>query len=342
MASRVLRGRKKIDYSKLHAGEEQDSEEEEFDFNADLEGERQLCGSFNEEDEMDYESLQDSDKEDGEISEQEESEGEDHEIEHCVKTGNLEKLKRILKNRENDCKVLEKEVKKERLKEQKSKEMRQVLSRLNKVSKTRRELRKSLASSRQNSPCRSPKPHSSGNYPGIFSSSKKKTDSRIVRPRSGTENTVEKQKEQHSEYSDVLNSVLKLKQGNEDYADRVANAMVATDNILALSQQEECKVGQSATVKGRTNRRLRNRGKTTKGKVRQGVDNEGANALFEVIDNFANKGNEQTQSNIAEALLAVLTGGNKEADSSTTDGGSEVREEEVRGEIRRKEKTLKL
>ena len=106
-----------------------------------------------------YESLHDSEREEGEISGQEESDDdEESEIELCVKTGNLEKLKKILKRREEDCKKLEKEMKKEKLKEQKSKEMKLVLSKLSKVSQTRRNLKNSLASSRQNSPLGSPRP----------------------------------------------------------------------------------------------------------------------------------------------------------------------------------------
>ena len=137
----MLRKRRPVDYNKLHSGRSQLSEEEEensdyVEMITDLDGEKALCGSFNEEEEEAYESLHESDREDGEISEQEDSDVEESEIDLCVKTGNLEKLKRILKKRENDCKQLEQEVKKEKQKEQWDKEMRAVLAKLTKVSKT--------------------------------------------------------------------------------------------------------------------------------------------------------------------------------------------------------------
>ena len=178
----------------------QDSDEE-VDFTMDLDGECELCGSFDEEDEQEYTSLHDSKREAGEIS-QEDNEMDDSEIEHCVKSGNLDKLKRILKNREEDCKQLEKEVRRECLKEQKDKEMRQILSKLNKVSKMRKELRKSQASSRQGSPCSSP---------GRRSTMGRRTDTRVVRSRKVVEAEREdKQKEQRSEYSEVFKSFLNL------------------------------------------------------------------------------------------------------------------------------------
>ena len=136
----------------------QDSEEEDFiDVNMDLEGEKDLCSSFNEEEELDYiEHLQESEREEEEVSNMEQSDDEDSKIEHCVRTGNLGKLKQILKKREEDCKKFEKEVKCEKLKEQKDREMKQVLSKLTRVNQTRKELQQSLASSRQASLVHSP------------------------------------------------------------------------------------------------------------------------------------------------------------------------------------------
>ena len=92
-----------------------------------------MCGSFNEEEELDYEEhLQDenSDQEEGEvISDESEDEQweEDLEVNRCVKSGNLEKLKKILKRREEDCKKLEKEVQKEKNKKKQELEIRKVL-----------------------------------------------------------------------------------------------------------------------------------------------------------------------------------------------------------------------
>ena len=107
--SRVLQQKRHIGYSKLNAEVEQSSSEDEcLDVHTDVEGERQLCGSFNEEDELEYRSLWGSNCEDGEITEQE-SEDEDSKIEDCVKSGDLIRLKQILKRREEDCKQLQKE-----------------------------------------------------------------------------------------------------------------------------------------------------------------------------------------------------------------------------------------
>ena len=61
--------------------------------------------------------------------------------------------------------------------------------------------------------------------------SSRKTDSRVVQKK-----TTAKEKENRSEYAQVFNSFLKLKQGQSDYSDIVANALEATDNIFMLSQ----------------------------------------------------------------------------------------------------------
>ena len=106
--------RKNIDYSKLHSGIQQDSDLDEMDFQTDVEREKELCGSFNEGEELDYEDHvneevnSESEQEEGEISsdteESDSEEGEDEELKKCVKSGNLEKLKKILKCREEECK----------------------------------------------------------------------------------------------------------------------------------------------------------------------------------------------------------------------------------------------
>ena len=321
---RVLRKRKQIDYNKLNTGrlEASEDEDEMVEVYTDLKGEKELCGSFNEEDKEEYESLRGSGKEDGEISVEEDSEDEDNEIQMCIRTGNLDKLKRILRKREEDCKTLEKEMKRERMKEQKEKEMKQVLSKLTKVSKTRRDLRKSLASSRHSSPCGSPR----------VKGKEDRRSSRTTGKNKQGESSGLPSKEQRSEYDNVFRSFLNLRQGNADYADRVANAMAATDSILTLSQDrnDAIKVGQT----GKTNNNRKGgkvKGKTNKGSV---------NAILDIIDQFANKGDNSRGGDIAEELLSALNSDcyeNKETDLS--DRGGKV---EIAKEVRRKGKTLEL
>ena len=108
-ASRNLCNKKPIDYSKLHAGMSQsssDSDAEGMDFSADIEGKRNLCGSFDKQEEINYkkhvnEQEDSSGDEEGEVHSDEEAseeeDKEDEEVKKCIKTGNLEKLKKILK-----------------------------------------------------------------------------------------------------------------------------------------------------------------------------------------------------------------------------------------------------
>ena len=50
----TLRKRRNIDYHKLNQGMEQHESGDELDLAADVEGERALCGSFDEDEELDY------------------------------------------------------------------------------------------------------------------------------------------------------------------------------------------------------------------------------------------------------------------------------------------------
>ena len=102
---------------------EQHKSEDELDLTADIEGERALCGSFDEDEELDYKKHvrdENSEIEKGEVhtdSDKVESEEEleDEEVAQCICMRNLGKLKKILKKRENDCKQLKKEMEKEKL-----------------------------------------------------------------------------------------------------------------------------------------------------------------------------------------------------------------------------------
>ena len=168
--SRNLRKKGKVDYKKLNSGgrewEEQDMEEMVC-INTDQQGERDLCGSFTQEEELDYDEYlsQGESEEDGEIVSSEQSEEEDEEtsgeedpeIQKCMKTGDINKLKAILKAKEDRCKKLRREVAREKQREKKDKEMQEILGKIGKANKAQRSLQRSLASTRNNSPRESPK-----------------------------------------------------------------------------------------------------------------------------------------------------------------------------------------
>ena len=105
--------------------------------------------------------------------------------------------------------------------------MKEVLAKLSKVSKMRRTLQRSLTASRQTSPVSTPKVHRTKQG--------RKEQARLATT-SHSKNTKETSKQEKREYSQLFNSLVKIKQGNTNYADIVANAMEATDNIFALKQ----------------------------------------------------------------------------------------------------------
>ena len=228
----TLRKRRNIDYHKLNQGMEQHKSEDELDLAADVEGERALCGSFDEDEELDYEEHvrnENSEIEEREVhmdSDEAESEEEleDEEVAQCICTRNLDKLKKILKKRENDCKQLKKEMEKKKLHEKQECKMPELVSKIRKVTKTKRTLQRSLASSKQNSPSHSPKVQK---YRVKGKPPTRKKDIRVVQQK-------EKPREERSEYNDLLSTMLKLKQGSTDYNEIVANAMNAMDNLLTL------------------------------------------------------------------------------------------------------------
>ena len=128
---------------------------------------------------------------------------------------------------------------------------------------------------------------------------------------------------------------MNLRQGNEGYANRVANAMSATDNLLFLSR-DSSKVGQGSGVKAKGTRRVT-------AKVNNSDNNGGATAMVDMIDRFAVTGNNEEEGNIAEALLGMLTGEDVQHNVSTCAGKvtSKVVNRSNR-ENRSKEKTLML
>ena len=136
-SGRVLHKHKGINYNKLHQGMEQDqSSDEEIDTNVDLVGEKELCGLFDEQEELDYEehvTEQNSELEDGEISSEEsDSENEmDMEkntmVKECIRKQDIDKLKELLRKKQEANQKLEKQIVKERQCEQKEKEMQEIL-----------------------------------------------------------------------------------------------------------------------------------------------------------------------------------------------------------------------
>ena len=158
-------GRKtnKVDYKEFsekglkrkEVNKDTDSEEEdEVDLGLDLTGEHKLCGSIQGE-ESEYSELEEeldeeeSELEDGEMSGQE---SEDPEVEECIAKQDLVQLRKILRRREEECKKLQKGVNYEKEKVQKDKEMKELLGKITKVSRTRDSLRRSLVNSRAASP----------------------------------------------------------------------------------------------------------------------------------------------------------------------------------------------
>ena len=86
----------------------------------------------------------------------------------------------------------------------------------------------------------------------------------------------------------MLKSFLKLKQGSTDYADIMANAMDATDNILSLKSTQS-KVGDKSSNAGSTEGKIGKAskvGQAGKGKASQ----NNAKAILSILDKYTNKG----------------------------------------------------
>ena len=101
-----------------------------------------------------------------------------------------------------------------------------MLSETNKVSKRNCSLEKSLASSRNHTPDSSPR--------------RKSRSLKSTRKNKKMTRTPNKLEDDKSEYTEVLNSFLNLKQGKaEAYSDLVEQAMSTTDNILKLKKDRQ-------------------------------------------------------------------------------------------------------
>ena len=209
----------------------EESSEEELDYedNVDLHAEAELVGEY-----MDS-SESENELEEGEY-ESEEEENKDLLMKKCIENGDIEKLKQILKEKEDKKKRLQREVLKEQNKEKRRKEMQSILLKIAEVDKANSNLQRSLTSSRENTPSHSPG-KASARKPNTTDRKKTKRDQCIVRQR---EESKEREQEKRSEYNDILFSFLKLKHGeNQHFSELAVKAMEATDNILDLESRQK-------------------------------------------------------------------------------------------------------
>ena len=227
-----LRKQKRVNYALLNDGKRSDSgSEERSDEEVDLNGKKDLV-----EEDLDYldvEAEEDDFMEEGEISESES----ENEMEKLIKTysksGNVEKLRELIKAKKAKCRTLQKEISQERQKE-KDKEVRELLAELNKVSKTEQTLERTLAGSKNNTPNSSPKrKHTVRSV--VKSTSKNKVRSSKLQASPRGRSRHQRSTEDEREYKNILDSILNIKQGKaEAYSELVDKAMNATDNILQL------------------------------------------------------------------------------------------------------------
>ena len=212
--------------------EELDYSDDQLEMEADPQGEKLLCGSDFDTDQEEEDSGESEDREDGQISDSDSNLDEEDmniEIQKCMKNGNLEKLKAMLKTREEENSKLRRDLAKEKEKEKREKEMKSVLKKLQQANRTRSDLRRSIASSRNTTPSASPKKKTH---------KQQKDQRRVIKKKKENEETNRPDKK--SEYNDVLESFLKLKQGRADkYSDLMLEAMEATDNILSLKEDRD-------------------------------------------------------------------------------------------------------
>ena len=217
------------------------------------------------------------DKEDGEISNISEESGSESDSEE--EDDDIAKLKNILRKKQEECVKLKAKVNKEKQKDdKKKKEMSKLLEQIKAMDKTKVNLQKSLdasrSSSRNSTPAASPK-----------RKNKETTkDRRIVRKK-----TRKQMPENASEYTDTLNSMLKLKQGagNEAYSELMFKAMEATDNIMSIKESQK----SLASKKQKTNNKS--------GKNKIGNNKTTGNKAENVLD-LLNKVNESSQANRSE------------------------------------------
>ena len=141
---------------KNHRKVESEESEEELDYNdtIDLHGEAELLGQFGSEE--DSKNSRETGECDSSGDSSDEKEDYDSQIKKCVATGNISRLKQILKLKEEKVKKLQKEVRKEMVDSRRRKEIKCLLEKIEKTDKTAASLQHSLANSKENSPAASP------------------------------------------------------------------------------------------------------------------------------------------------------------------------------------------
>ena len=225
---RSSRERKAIDYKalgskgrKIHRDDEQecikttpDSDEEHELPEEDSDG----SGSNSSESETETDDM-----EEGELEGTQDAE---EEIDECMETENIKKLKEILK-REDKCNKLQQQVKRVKEKDRKRKEMESLVSQIKQMDKKKATLQRSLESSRASTPRCSPVKSKK--------EKRKNEDIRVVKKKKR-----ETGSKDYSEYEDTLRSMVNLKQGNgdENYTELMMKALEATDNILSIKSKQ--------------------------------------------------------------------------------------------------------
>ena len=166
-----------------------------------------------------------------------------------------------------------------------------LVSKIQKVTKAKKDLQRSLASSKQASLAGSPRV-----------STKRKPKTAPKQQPTRTVMSKSSKKEDRSEYDDVLKSFLKIKQGSSNYNDIVANAMEATDNLLAYREGQSSKhASKSKNVK------VAKHGTDKHDKDKGSGKSVNADAIFSMLDKHANRGDKVDNEGLASSLLAALT-----------------------------------
>ena len=175
--------------------------------------------------------------------------------------------------------------------------MKRIVQQIQAAKKTRTSLKRSLANPRNNSGASTPResPKQKGNGKKMS----KKEDHRIVKHKAKKENSGREHKK--GEYSETLQSFLKLKQREGDkYSDVVMNALEATDNIFAIKRDRD-KVGKEnkASKVGQTGKDTHSRRKSTDNRyeAKQAID-----TLIEEVKRNNRKGKD----NVIDTLVSTM------------------------------------
>ena len=165
---------------------------------------------------------------------------------------------------------------------------------IQKVDHTKKSLQRSLAGSRQSSPAHSPKV-------GKRTTSRRSAkDTRLVQTKS---------REEKREYADIFDSLLKLKQGDGDYASLVANAMEATDQLLELKSSRESESAKSNKDTSKKSKQCTTNKVGKPGRGLKAASKAQVEGVMETIDRFANNNAcDNSDPDLAKSLLAALKG----------------------------------